>query len=209
MRSILLLVCLVMLFSRCADSNSRKKEPPVETDSIASAAYGKFLEAKEGEAVSHEYDHLGKIMGVVEFSIPDTSFENGYQQWISLENPGPDLARLPDAGELLISAPEIRVAIEYPLKDEFIFTLKSNGAFTKGQLVQLISDQYHKIYKTEERSASVKTIPPKQRRGLYNRNETNGDFGIWGHDLSDLVLSRIRIHQSADGEIILSLDIES
>jgi hypothetical protein len=158
---------------------------------------------------AHGYEHLGRIIGTIDFSIPDTSFESGYQVSISLDDPDPDLARLPDADQLLIAAPEVSVAISYPLKKEFIFKLKSNGEFTKGKLVQLISELYHRIYEMEERAASAKTIPPKKRKGVHNRNDTNGDFGIWGHDLSDLVLSGIRIHQKADGEIILSLDVES
>ncbi|MBO9659936.1 MAG: hypothetical protein J7527_14045, partial [Chitinophagaceae bacterium] len=124
-------------------------------------------------------------------------------------DPSPDLARLPDADQVLISAPEVSVVIDYPLKNEFVFKLRSTGDLTKGELAQLISDQYQQIYEEEEKSATIKTIPQTQRKPLYNRNETNGKYGIWGHDLSDLVLSGIRIHQQSNGEIILSLEIES
>ena len=44
---------------------------------------------------------------------------------------------------------------------------------------------------------------------MYNRNETNGKYGIWGHDIADLVLADILVYKTADGQIILSLEMES
>lgn len=34
-------------------------------------------------------------------------------------------------------------------------------------------------------------IPPEERGFFYNRNTTDGIFGIWGHDFEDLVLERL------------------
>ncbi|MNL30171.1 hypothetical protein D3C87_1518920 [compost metagenome] len=65
------------------------------------------------------------------------------------------------------------------------------------------------MYEEEEATATKKTIPPEKRIGMYNRNETNGKYGIWGHDIADLVLSEIQIYESADGKLILALIIES
>jgi hypothetical protein len=203
MKTSAILFSVLLFFSACNNNGQDKKQAAFADD------HGNSLRAHETESIEHSYEHLGRIIGTVKFSIPDTAFDSGYKPWIELENPGPDIARLTDADQVLISAPEVTVVIDYPLKKEFLFKLSSNGEFTKGQLAQLISDQYKKIYQAEEKSATIKTIPPKKRKGLANRNETNGEYGIWGHDLSDLVLSAIQIHQQPNGEIILSLEVES
>jgi hypothetical protein len=44
---------------------------------------------------------------------------------------------------------------------------------------------------------------------MYNRNETNGKYGIWGHDIADLDISGISVYKTKNGEIILTLNIES
>ncbi len=203
MRTFSILLSILLVISACSNNDQREKQAASAED------YSNAIRAHETESMEHTYAHLGKVIGTVRFSVPDTSFESGYRPWIELSNPGPDLASLSDADQVLISAPEISVVIDYPLKNEFVFRLRSAGEFTKGKLAQMISDQYQQIYAEEEKSATIKTIPRKQRKVLYNRNETNGKYGIWGHDLSDLVLSGIRIHQQSNGEIILSLDIES
>ncbi|MDO6432966.1 hypothetical protein Q4E93_20325 [Flavitalea sp. BT771] len=84
-----------------------------------------------------------------------------------------------------------------------------SSGFTRRQIILEISKRYHQMYEEEERTATIKTIPVEQRKTMYNRNETNGKYGIWGHDLSDLELSTINIYRNAEGRIYLVLDIES
>ncbi|MES2849907.1 MAG: hypothetical protein V4685_12675 [Bacteroidota bacterium] len=87
--------------------------------------------------------------------------------------------------------------------------MTSQNGFTRKQLLQEISDNYYKLYEEEEKSATIKTIPIEKRTTMYNRNQTNGKYGIWGHDIADLVLSEILIYKTPDGQITLSLNIES
>lgn len=68
---------------------------------------------------------------------------------------------------------------------------------------------YYKMYEEEEATATIKTIPLEKRTTMYNRNETNGKYGIWGHDIADLVLSEIHIYEDADKKLLLALIIES
>jgi len=75
--------------------------------------------------------------------------------------------------------------------------------------VLAISKKYHEIYDEEERTAATKTIPMAQRKTLANRNETDGKYGIWGHDLSDLMLDTIDVYKNDKGKIFLQLSIES
>lgn len=65
------------------------------------------------------------------------------------------------------------------------------------------------MYDEEENTSKTKTVPVKQRQGLLNRNETNGKYGIWGHDLSDLDLTSMDVYENEEGTIFLDLDIDS
>ncbi len=40
-----------------------------------------------------------------------------------------------------------------------------------------------------------------RRRGIINRNQTNGKYGIWGHDIGDLDLSAVIVKKTGDGLI--------
>lgn len=81
--------------------------------------------------------------------------------------------------------------------------------FTRAQLLKEISKNYYKLYAAEEKTANIKTVPVNERKTMYNRNETNGKYGIWGHDISDLVLAEILVYKTANGQIVLTLNIES
>ena len=51
-------------------------------------------------------------------------------------------------------------------------------------LVILILNDYKRIYDTEEITMEVL----KENPIMYNRGFSNGIFGIWGHDIGDLLL---------------------
>ena len=90
--------------------------------------------------------------------------------------------------------------IDYPLNKptEIEIRSKEKEGFSRIELIRLISQAYHRIYDEEEASAKVKTVPLKKREDLINRNETDGKYGIWGHNIGDLDLSAI-IVQSKNG----------
>ena len=54
--------------------------------------------------------------------------------------------------------------------------------------VRAFCDAYQMIYDMEDGTSDIKAdnIP-----GMYNRNRTNGCFGIWGHEIGDLVLEDV------------------
>lgn len=158
------------------------------------------------------HSNLGKFLGIISFEVKtkDTvNFKNGLIHWANLEKPDHDVTNLKDANQILISQNIVTVIIDYPLKNEYRFELNSNRGFSRAILLKEISKAYHKMYEEEENTATIKTIPVEKRTTMYNRNETNGKYGIWGHDIADLVLSEIHIYENSDKKIILSLMIES
>jgi hypothetical protein len=103
-----------------------------------------------------------------------------------------------------------KLIIDYPLDNPATFLVKTKkSGFTNRELINFISKKYHKIYTQEESTSLIKTMPLKDRKGLINRNETKGKYGICCHDLSDLDLSSIEIHKNNKGEIYLMLGVES
>jgi hypothetical protein len=65
------------------------------------------------------------------------------------------------------------------------------------------------MYEEEEKTSTVKTIPPEKRTLMYNRNETDGKYGLWGHDIADMDISGFSVYRTAKGEIVLVPFIEA
>lgn len=138
-------------------------------------------------------------------------FENGIIPWISIKEPENQLDNLVGKDEIVITATEAILLIDYPLNKPTEIAIRSEKSegFRKAELVQIISREYNRIYLEEEESATEKTIPLEERTGLINRNKTNGKYGIWGHDIGDLDLSSIIVHLRGNAKPKLELYIES
>ena len=162
-----------------------------------------------------EKDNPRTVISIVDFkqkaSQRDTdAFDDGFVHWISIENAKNELENLVDADEIVLPFKVATIIIDYPLTYPTTFEIRTTElGFSRKQLISEISKKYQAIYALEESTATTKTIPLNKRNGLINRNQTNGKFGIWGHDLSDLDLSEIEVHRNRKGEITLTLIIES
>jgi hypothetical protein len=162
-----------------------------------------------------ETKELGTHLMQIDFQVQATPeerelYEGPVINWISLDSPAKVINRLMDPDKIVLSNKTVILIIDYPVKAPLYFPLTSPGnGFSRRQLITAISQQYHSLYKEEEKTATHKTIPADQREGLINRNETNGKYGIWGHDLSDLDLSSIEVYLGKNGFIYLSLGVES
>lgn len=177
--------------------------------------YDAVLSKKESEAVNKKQNNLGTLIATIEFGVQASEdeledFEDGIIPWISIENPESEMDRLIDSDEIVITYSEITIIIDYPLNKptSFVLTNSKNG-FTKKELILEISKKYHEIFTVEEATATIKTIPPDERKKIMNRNETNGNYGIWGHDIGDLDLSSIEVYKSESGKIQIILDVYS
>jgi hypothetical protein len=136
-------------------------------------------------------------------------FEDGVIPWISVKNPNKNIERLIGRKDVVLKCDSAVLIIDYPLNNPAKISIKpSSGEFTREELVKIVSKEYNRIYKEEEESAKTKTVPLEERKGLINRNQTDGKYGIWGHDIDDLDLSNIIVHRK-NGQIILELYIES
>ncbi|WP_329805229.1 hypothetical protein [Flavobacterium facile] len=177
--------------------------------------YDAVLSKKESEAVNKKQNNLGTLIATIEFGVQASEdeledFEDGIIPWISIENPESEMDRLIDSDEIVIPYSEITIIIDYPLnKPTSLVLTNSKNGFTKKELILEISKKYHEIFTVEETTATIKTIPSDKREGIMNRNETNGNYGIWGHDIEDLDLSSIEVYKSESGKIQIILDVYS
>ncbi|TJZ62964.1 hypothetical protein FAZ15_01300 [Sphingobacterium olei] len=159
-----------------------------------------------------DYSELGELLYEFEFKVKTDNledYEDGYIPWASLSDPKRDLPNLHNKNEIIIKYPQIKVMIDYPVTNIYEFNLKSKKGFTRAQLLSEISKHYHLMYEEEEKTATIKTIPPAERTKMYNRNETNGRYGLWGHDISDMDISGAMIYKNDKNEIIIVPFIES
>ena len=82
------------------------------------------------------------------------------------------------------------LTITYPLTTPFKIEFNTKKkALNRKEVVNYIVECYKNIYKIEDGGKKVPMIP-----GMYNRITTKGQFGIWGHCLSDLMLHTLYIN---------------
>lgn len=73
------------------------------------------------------------------------------------------------------------------------------------ELISEIRRVYHQIYAQEAKTMrKIKKLNPN----LINRGISDGDFGIWGHDIYDLIIASIRVVEG-DEKPLIDVSIES
>lgn len=159
-----------------------------------------------------ELDGRGELIATISFNVQtnDTAlFEDGIIPWVNIEKPQEEIPNLVGKDEIVIKQTDINVMIDYPLTHPYGFSLTSKDGFSRKELLTEISKHYFNVYAEEEKTATIKTIPIDKRTKLINRNKTNGKFGIWGHDIADLILTEILVYKSEKGEFKLILMMAS
>ena len=145
----------------------------------------------------------GKIearnMIAIQSALDDGAIEDGENDpfnWMDLRDVRKNFKALLDADEIVLEAGEASLALTYPLNIAATRSIRpSNGtAFTRGELVTLINETYEEVYRLEANSQSSPTPPLHERGTLINRPQSDGTFGIWGHDLDDLGISEIGVY---------------
>jgi hypothetical protein len=206
------LFIFILTFTLLACNEVSKEKVNSSTGDTTADDYSTILTEREKASFDRQPDNVGELLTTISFSVKTNNkkdFENGIIPWASIEKPENDVAQLVDRNKIVIPESKLTIIIDYPLTNEYRFDLESKNGFTREQLLMEISKNYYKLYEEEEISATIKTIPVDKRTTMYNRNQTNGKYGIWGHDIADLVLSEILVYKTTNGQIILSLSIES
>ncbi len=204
----------VIFYIGCNNQASQKEQASGDSSKVDTSFnnYDQILTEKEKSSSQTNTDNLGKLISKIIFRVKTnnlTDYKEGFIPYITIENPKGEIKNLINKNEIVISQCKITIIVDYPLNNVSTFDLISGKGFTRETLVKEISRHYHEIYDEEERTATIKTIPVDKRTKTYNRNQTNGKYGICGHDMADLVLADILVYKTSNGQIILSLEMES
>lgn len=178
--------------------------------------YQDFLNVEDEQNLEEYVEHTMRPRPVQEHKVIFTLmnfYEDGqditYIPHIDKEFTPDFLNNVKNVDEIVIAEPSITILFNYPLNNDYYFTFMTDGTlgFTRGYLLRCIVDKYIEIYQEEEDTLSQHpVIPVNQRVGLLNRNQTDGKYGIWGHDLNDLSLNYVYKYQE---EIFWRLSIDS
>ena len=212
MKRIFLLLTVIATVS-CVNQAEKKNVPEATISSSDSSTknYVETIRQLENQSTILNYDSLGQLNSKIRFDVKTDNLEDYKNEkipWIRIDSPQIDIKNLIEKDEIVIPETRITVIIDYPLSTNYKFELISEDGFTRAQLIKEISKHYYQLYDEEEKTATIKTVPLKERK-IYNRNQTNGKYGIWGHDIGDLVLDEIHVYKNETGEVFLILQLES
>lgn len=121
------------------------------------------------------------------------------------------LARLHNPDEIVIPFEHAVLVIDYPLSTPAKIAISASFpiGFTRAELVRAACEEYANVYEAEEATATSKPLPPAARATPAHRGRTDGVYGIYGHDLDDLVLTAMRWNRTSDGTVQIELHVES
>lgn len=117
------------------------------------------------------------------------------------------LTKLARLAEIVIPKKEATLLISYPLTKSakcHIKTRDPNG-FTRQEIIEQICENYERIYREEDESTEIE---PGMIPGMFNRVQTNGKYGIWGHVIEDLYIEGISYTDEND-EVVIEPQIGS
>lgn len=105
----------------------------------------------------------------------------------------------PYIGNIIISENEDKIR-EFKMKNLPHTIVYKQNFISYGQLAELIVTKYQEIYIEEDRTTQ---LPVQFIPGMFNRDTTDGTYGIWGHIIEDLLLTAVHIKNN---KITLSVD---
>jgi hypothetical protein len=113
--------------------------------------------------------------------------------------------------EIVIPFARATLVIDFPLTHAAHIGITSAlpQGFTRGELVRVICEEYGHVYAAEEGTTTNTEVSVEDRGTRRERNRTDGAYGIWGHDIDDLVLSSARWVKQSNGEVRVELHVES
>lgn len=141
--------------------------------------------------------------------VPELSSRLAFPTGLRIADPDHAVSQLERADEIVIPHQYATLVIEFPLSSPVTLAITAPipYGFTRAQLVRTICDEYENLYDIEEATAHTKPLPPEERARL-GRNRTDGLYGIWGHDLPELVMTAVHWTRSPDSRVTIKPHVE-
>lgn len=122
----------------------------------------------------------------------DDDYNSGY---IYLGSDKPDTIKFADTADEVLSITPKNLILDYPFNKTVIIPL-SNCTTVKDLMIDCLN-AYKACYDIEDKTTTIKPtlLGEIGKEPIYNRVETDGIIGIWGHCIDDLVLHDIYIYK--------------
>lgn len=120
-----------------------------------------------------------------------TAGASEYMWGVSLDESEGDVYLIDDLDEVVIDETNMQLVVSYPLDTTFYFNIQpaTDQGFTRGELIGEVIQLYKWIYEEEENTSTIATEAITDEETGELRNTTNGTYGIWGYDRTDLLVS--------------------
>ena len=104
--------------------------------------------------------------------------------------------------DTIFAGKDISFVLNYPLTNPASFTISRPLGWRAKDVISAIANAYAEVYNTEDKTVKEHPVTPEGERGfLMNRNKTDGEYGIWGHDMADLYLEGFTIDKDGKVEV--------
>lgn len=86
----------------------------------------------------------------------------------------------------IIKDTEISVDFSFPLSDTvtLVFRSRNENGFSRSDIIRLVSGAYKRLYEIEAKTSKIDKPFFRNRK----RNKSDGKFGIWGFDYTQLCI---------------------
>jgi hypothetical protein len=121
---------------------------------------------------------------------------------LRIADPKAAVAMLQLRDEIVIPFATATLVIEFPLTHPAHVAISASlpQGFTRGEIVQIVCDEYAHVYAAEEGTASS-DVSVEDRAHGPERARSDGAYGIWGHPLEHLVLRSVRWVKQSNGDV--------
>lgn len=152
-----------------------------------------------------------EIVKLIEKDDDNTIWYNTGSVWPSRHKKSDDLkveVWIEEHNRILKPNKKYTLIIDYPVRSPFEYSFTTNEkGMTLREVVDLAVKKYKQMYKEEDKSTSIKPMTMKEaskgKCSLLNRVQTDGKYGIYGHDLSHLTITNVGVKGN---KIYLSVD---
>lgn len=128
---------------------------------------------------------------------------------LRIDSPDHAVAQLDRPDEVVIPHQYANLVLTFPLSTPATLAIAAPipYGFTRAELVRAICHEYETVYDIEEATAHIKPLPP-ELRDKVGRNRTDGLYGIWGHDLGELVVTAVHWTRASDSRVTIRPHVE-
>jgi hypothetical protein len=168
------------------------------------------------EIVKYRYEDVGDYLiyevdlGISVSSMLDVELESAKELLVDYEYDDEDGNELDTPTTIPIEIPkhiqewlkeprQYKTYIDYPLK--VVAEVEFPKLSTIEEMLWHTAQAYKRIYNQERWTSEIKE---DEISGTYNRNKTDGMYGIWGHALEDLSFGSIQLYKN--GVVVIQYD---